>query len=82
MLRLLAHLVNSPLTSLCWCHAVLCLQVSHTEPDHSYLVPAVLDLYPEATVVASKVALNFLSGLTNRCGGRIRGKMMRSVMVE
>jgi flavorubredoxin len=40
--------------------------VSHTEPDHSYLVPAVLDLYPEATVVASKVALNFLSGLTNR----------------
>jgi len=40
--------------------------VSHTEPDHSYLVPAVLDLYPEATVVASKVALNFLAGLTNR----------------
>jgi hypothetical protein len=42
-------------------------QVSHTEPDHSFLVPAVLDLYPEATVVASKVALNFLAGLTNRC---------------
>lgn len=42
------------------------VQVSHTEPDHSFLVPAVLDLYPEATVVASKVALNFLSGLTNR----------------
>jgi hypothetical protein len=40
--------------------------VSHTEPDHSYLVPAVLDLYPEATVVASKVAINFLKGLTNR----------------
>ena len=44
-------------------------QVSHTEPDHSYLVPAVLDLYPEATVVASKVALNFLGGLTNRWVG-------------
>ncbi len=29
--------------------------VSHTEPDHSGLVPAVLDLYPEATVVGSKV---------------------------
>lgn len=51
---------------LCCCAAVLRPQVSHTEPDHSYLVPAVLDLYPEATVVASKVALNFLSGLTNR----------------
>lgn len=40
--------------------------VSHTEPDHSFLVPAVLDLYPEATVVASKVAIAFLKGLTNR----------------
>jgi flavorubredoxin len=29
--------------------------VSHTEPDHSGLIPAVLDLYPEATVVGSKV---------------------------
>lgn len=47
----------------------MCPQVSHTEPDHSYLVPAVLDLYPEATVVASKVALNFLAGLTNRWAG-------------
>jgi hypothetical protein len=53
------------------CYAVPCpvCQVSHTEPDHSFLVPAVLDLYPEATVVASKVALNFLSGLTNRWVG-------------
>lgn len=42
------------------------MQVSHTEPDHSFLVPAVLDEYPDATVVASKVALNFLAGLTNR----------------
>lgn len=53
---------------LSFCPA-LCQQVSHTEPDHSYLVPAVLDLYPEATVVASKVALNFLAGLTNRWAG-------------
>lgn len=43
--------------------------MSHTEPDHSFLVPAVLDLYPEATVVASKVAINFLKGLTNRWEG-------------
>jgi flavorubredoxin len=31
---------------------------SHTEPDHSGLVPAVLDLFPEATVVGSKVGGN------------------------
>lgn len=31
--------------------------VSHTEPDHSGLIPAVLDLYPEATVAGSKVGL-------------------------
>lgn len=41
-------------------------QVSHTEPDHSFLVPAVLDEYPDATVAGSKVALTFLAGLTNR----------------
>lgn len=40
--------------------------VSHTEPDHSFLVPAVLDLYPEATVVGSKVCINFLKGLSHR----------------
>ncbi|KXZ42718.1 hypothetical protein GPECTOR_122g459 [Gonium pectorale] len=28
--------------------------VSHTEPDHSGLIPAVLDQYPEATVCGSK----------------------------
>lgn len=48
-------------------HLSLCvLQVSHTEPDHSFLVPAVLDLYPEATVVGSKVCINFLKGLSHR----------------
>lgn len=40
--------------------------VSHTEPDHSGLIPAVLDLYPEATVVGSKVCIAFLKGLSHR----------------
>ena len=35
--------------------------VSHTEPDHSGL-----DVYPNATVLASKVALNYLASLTHR----------------
>lgn len=34
--------------------------VSHTEPDHSGLIPSVLDRHPEATVCGSKVALTFL----------------------
>ena len=40
--------------------------VSHTEPDHSFLIPAVLDLFPDAVVVGSKVCLQFLQGLTHR----------------
>jgi flavorubredoxin/flavin reductase (DIM6/NTAB) family NADH-FMN oxidoreductase RutF len=36
---------------------------SHTEPDHSFLVPAVLQDHPDATVVGSKVCLTFLRGL-------------------
>eukprot|EP00803_Ostreobium_quekettii_P010288 evm.model.scf_1207.2 EVM.evm.TU.scf_1207.2 scf_1207:3179-9035(+) len=40
--------------------------VSHTEPDHSGLIPAVLDQFPEATVIGSKVCIAFLKGLTNR----------------
>lgn len=40
--------------------------VSHTEPDHSGLIPAVLDLYPDAIVAGSKVCINFLQGLTHR----------------
>ncbi|KAG1672365.1 hypothetical protein FOA52_010983 [Chlamydomonas sp. UWO 241] len=40
--------------------------VSHTEPDHSGLIPAVLDRYPEAIVCGSKVCLAFLQGLTHR----------------
>jgi flavorubredoxin len=37
--------------------------VSHTEPDHSGLVEEVLQLAPRATVLASKVALQFLENL-------------------
>lgn len=37
--------------------------VSHTEPDHSGLVEDVLQLAPRATVLASKVALQFLENL-------------------
>ena len=40
--------------------------ISHTEPDHSGLVPDVLALAPHATVVGSKVALNFLADLVHR----------------
>ncbi len=42
------------------------LVVSHTEPDHSGLVAAVLDLAPHATVVATKVAIQFLEDLIHR----------------
>jgi len=41
------------------------LIVSHTEPDHSGLVEDVLQLAPRATVLASKVALQFLEGLVH-----------------
>ncbi|MEM6518816.1 MAG: diflavin flavoprotein [Cyanobacteria bacterium P01_C01_bin.70] len=40
--------------------------VSHTEPDHSGLVPDVLELAPNATVVGAKVALTFLKDLVHR----------------
>jgi len=42
------------------------LVVSHTEPDHSGLVPAVLELAPDAVVVGSKVSISFLSELMNK----------------
>eukprot|EP00793_Prasinoderma_coloniale_P005039 PRCOL_00000800-RA len=38
---------------------------SHTEPDHSFLIPAVLERAPNATVVATKVALTFLDQQIN-----------------
>lgn len=39
------------------------LVVSHTEPDHSGLVKDILELAPNATVLASKVAIQFLENL-------------------
>ncbi|MFN9670775.1 MAG: FprA family A-type flavoprotein, partial [Pseudanabaena sp.] len=42
------------------------LVISHTEPDHSGLVKEILELAPNVTVVATKVALQFLSELINR----------------
>ncbi|MGD1861722.1 MAG: diflavin flavoprotein [Leptolyngbyaceae cyanobacterium] len=42
------------------------LVVSHTEPDHSGLVPDILELAPNAVVVGAKVALTFLKDLVHR----------------
>jgi flavorubredoxin/flavin reductase (DIM6/NTAB) family NADH-FMN oxidoreductase RutF len=42
------------------------LIVSHTEPDHSGLVKDLLQLAPEITVVASKVAIQFLENLVHQ----------------
>jgi hypothetical protein len=36
---------------------------NHTEPDHSGLIPDLLELHPDATVVGSKVCLSFLQNL-------------------
>jgi flavorubredoxin/flavin reductase (DIM6/NTAB) family NADH-FMN oxidoreductase RutF len=42
------------------------LIISHTEPDHSGLVADILKLAPHITVVASKVALQFLEDLVHQ----------------
>jgi len=42
------------------------LIISHTEPDHSGLVKDILQLAPEATVVGSKVALQFLEDMVHQ----------------
>lgn len=42
------------------------LIISHTEPDHSGLVPEVLALAPQVTVVGSKVAIQFLEDLVHQ----------------
>ncbi|CCH65577.1 Diflavin flavoprotein A 1 [Richelia intracellularis HM01] len=39
--------------------------VSHTEPDHSGVIEDVLQLAPRATVLASKIALQFLDNLVH-----------------
>lgn len=40
--------------------------ISHTEPDHSGLVKDVLQLAPDATVVGSKMALQFLDDMVHQ----------------
>ena len=50
------------------------LIISHTEPDHSGLVGDILDMVPEVTVVASKVALQFLEGFLHRPFNRLQVK--------
>ena len=42
------------------------LIISHTEPDHSGLVRDVLRLAPQATVVGSKVAIQFLEDMVHQ----------------
>ncbi|MCW6036774.1 diflavin flavoprotein [Spirulina subsalsa FACHB-351] len=42
------------------------LVISHTEPDHSGLVKDVLALAPQAVVVGSKVAIQFLEGFLHQ----------------
>jgi flavorubredoxin/flavin reductase (DIM6/NTAB) family NADH-FMN oxidoreductase RutF len=42
------------------------LIISHTEPDHSGLVKDVLELAPQAVVVGSKVAIQFLAGFMHQ----------------
>jgi len=42
------------------------LIISHTEPDHSGLVKDVLNLAPQAVVVGSKVAIQFLEGFVHQ----------------
>lgn len=50
------------------------LIISHTEPDHSGLVKDILELAPQITVVASKVAIQFLEGFIHRSFERIQVK--------
>jgi len=40
--------------------------ISHTEPDHSGLVKDILQVAPQATVVGSKVALQFLEDMVHQ----------------
>lgn len=42
------------------------LIISHTEPDHSGLVKDLLQMAPDITIVASKVAIQFLEDLVHR----------------
>ncbi|MBD2339241.1 flavin reductase [Calothrix sp. FACHB-156] len=42
------------------------LIVSHTEPDHSALVKDILQLAPDITIVAAKVAIQFLENMVHQ----------------
>ncbi|MEL6495288.1 MAG: FprA family A-type flavoprotein, partial [Cyanobacteria bacterium J06623_7] len=42
------------------------LIISHTEPDHSGLVKDFLELAPQATIVAAKMAIKFLEDLVHQ----------------
>jgi len=46
--------------------AIDVLIVSHTEPDHSGLIGHLIDRNPEITIVASKVAIQFLENQVHR----------------
>ncbi|QUS59706.1 diflavin flavoprotein [Synechocystis sp. PCC 7339] len=50
------------------------LIVSHTEPDHSGLIKDILQLNPQITVVATKVALQFLNNFVHQPFERIQVK--------
>lgn len=50
------------------------LIISHTEPDHSGLVKEVLELAPQAVVVASKMAIQFLEDLVHQPFERLQVK--------
>ena len=47
-------------------HQIGYLIVSHTEPDHSGLIGDLLNLNPEIEIIASKVAIQFLSNQIHR----------------
>lgn len=42
------------------------LIISHTEPDHSGLVKDVLELAPQVTIVAAKIAIQFLENMVHK----------------
>lgn len=46
--------------------AIEYIVANHTEPDHSGLIPDLLDLAPNATVVGSKTCITFLQNLVLR----------------
>lgn len=54
------------LTSLINLESIDYIVISHTEPDHSGLIKDVLQLAPEATVVGSKVAIQFLEDMVHQ----------------